>query len=78
MDSEVGVRFVAAKMHVAPLKELTIPCLELQTAVLASCLAKTILDETHLKIVQVIFFSDSCVVIAWIHGQPRIYKAFIF
>jgi hypothetical protein len=50
-NREFGVRFVAAKSHVAPLKELMIPRLELQSAVLASCLAKTILEETRLKIV---------------------------
>ena len=72
-----GVRFVAAKSRVAPLKELTIPRLELQSAVLASRLAKTILEETRLKIVRTIFFSDSRVVIAWIQGQPRSYKPFV-
>ena len=41
MDGEVGVRFVAKKTRVAPLKELTIPRLELQATVLASHLAKT-------------------------------------
>ena len=44
-DGTFGVRFVAAKSRVAPLKELTIPRLELQSAVLASRLAKTILEE---------------------------------
>ena len=63
MNGEVGVKFVAAKTCLAPLKELTIPRLELQAAVLASRLAKTILDEIRLKIVRVIF-SDSRVVIA--------------
>ena len=77
MDGTVGVRFVAAKTRVAPLKELTIPRLELQAAVLASRLAKTILDETRLKVERVIFFSDSRVVIAWIQGKPRHYKAFV-
>ena len=77
MDGTVGVRFVVAKACVAPLKELTIPRLELQAAVLASRLAKTILDENHLKLERVIFSSDSRIVIAWIQGKPRHYKAFV-
>ena len=38
-------RFMSAKSRVAPLKELTIPRLELQAAVLASRLYKTIIEE---------------------------------
>ena len=40
-------KFIAAKCRVAPLKELTIPRLELQSAVLASRLAKSILEESR-------------------------------
>ena len=77
LDGKFGVRFVAAKTRVAPLKELTVPRLELQAAVLASRLAKTILDETRLQIVRIIFFSDSRVVLTWIQDQLRRYKAFV-
>jgi hypothetical protein len=41
-------RFISAKSRVAPLKELTIPRLELQAAVLASRLYKTIIEESRL------------------------------
>ncbi|XP_028405249.1 uncharacterized protein LOC114527754 [Dendronephthya gigantea] len=72
-----GVRFVAAKSRVAPLKELTIPRLELQAAVLASRLAKSIQEETRMKFIRTIFFSDSRVTLAWIQGMPRAYKPFV-
>ena len=76
-DGKFGVRFVAAKSRVAPLKELTIPRLELQAAVLASRLAKSIQEETRLKILRTMFFSDSRVTLAWIQGMPRSYKPFV-
>ena len=41
-DGTFGVTFIAAKSRVAPLKQLTIPRLELQEAVLATRLGKTI------------------------------------
>ena len=65
-------KFVAAKTRVAPLKELTIPRQELEAAVLASRLVKTIWDETRQKL-------ERChrLVIAWIQGKPRNYKAFV-
>ena len=68
------VRFIAARSRVAPLKELTIPRLELQAAVLASRLGKTIISETRFAFEAIIYFSDSRVVLAWIKGQPRSYK----
>jgi hypothetical protein len=45
----VAVKFVAAKSRVAPLKELSVPRLELQAAVLASRLCKTIQEETRMQ-----------------------------
>ena len=58
-------------------KELTIPRLELQAAVMASRLGKTIITESRLLFEAVIYFSDSRVVLAWIKGQPRSYKPFV-
>ena len=72
-----GVRFVTDKSRVAPLKELTIPRLELQAAVLASRLGKTILDGSRLQFEAVHYFSDSRVTLAWLQGQPRSYKPFV-
>ena len=70
-------RFISAKSRVAPLKELTIPRLELQAAVLASRLYKTIIEECCLQLERVIFFTDSMIVLTWIRSQPREFKPFV-
>lgn len=60
-----NVKFIAAKSRVAPLRQLTIPRLELQAAVLTSRLAK------------VYFFTDSTITLAWIQSLSRNFKPFV-
>ena len=48
-DNTYAVKFIAAKSRVSPLKQLTIPRLELQAAVLASRLAKSIQEESRIQ-----------------------------
>ena len=62
------VKLVAAKSRVAPLKQLTIPRLELQAAVLASRLAKSIQEESRIQFKDVKFFTDSTITLAWIQS----------
>lgn len=71
------VNFIAAKSRVAPLKQLTIPRLELQAAVLASRLAKTIVKECTIQFGDVKFFTDSSITLAWIQSPSRSFKPFV-
>jgi len=68
-DGTFGVRFVTAKSRVAPIKALTIPRLELQAAVLASRLSRTIQEETRMQFQRIVFFTDSSIVLSWILSQ---------
>ena len=70
-------RFISAKPRVAPLKELTIPRLELQVAVLARRLYKTVTEECRLQFERVILFTDSMIVLTWIRSQSRELKPFV-
>ena len=76
-DDTHAVNFVAAKRRVAPIKQLTIPRLELQAAVLASRVAKSIQEESRLQFADVKFFTDSTITLAWTRNLSRSFKPFM-
>ena len=71
------VRFVSAKARVAPLKQTTIPRLELMAALLASHLARTIYDEFKIKPKTVVLWSDSMILLAWLCSESTLVKLFV-
>ena len=76
-DDTYEAKFIAAKSRVAPLKQLTIPRLELQAAVLASRLAKSIQEESRVQFKDVKFFTGSTITLAWIQSSSRSFKPFV-
>ena len=76
-DGGFEVRFIAAKSRVAPLKQLTIPRLELQAAVLASRLYQTLKEEMTIEWNEVIFMTDSMIALSWIRSRARSLKVFV-
>lgn len=76
-EDTYSVNFVAAKSRVASLKQLTIPRLELQAAVLASRLAKMIVEECTIQFADIKFFTDSSITLAWIQSPSRSFKPFV-
>ena len=71
------VRLVAAKARVAPLRQTTIPRLELMASLVASRLAQTICDEFKLKPASVTFWSDSRIVLHWLNSESVSFKPFV-
>ena len=71
------VRLISAKARVAPLRQSTIPRLELMAALLASRLAKTIYEEFKEKPASVELWSDSKVVLHWLRSDSSLMKAFV-
>ena len=76
-DGTYTVKFIAGKSRVAPLKQLIIPRLELQAAVVASRLAKSIQEESRIEFGIVTFFIDNTIVLAWIQSPSRAFKPFV-
>ena len=70
--------FVIAKTRVAPIKQLTLPKLELMAALVATRLAKFIITSFngHYDGMLVYLWSDSQIVLHWLHSQKKL-KQFI-
>ena len=68
-------RLIASKTHVAPLKALTIPRLELIRAFFATRLSTNILRTINVN--GVTYWTDSTNVLYWVRNQSRIFKPFV-
>ncbi|GFT30190.1 integrase catalytic domain-containing protein [Trichonephila clavipes] len=73
---EIKVCLVTSKSRESPLKQISIPRLELCGAVLAAKLMKKVKEALNLHITAVHFWSDSTIVISWIHRESRELKTF--
>ena len=71
------VAFMGGRSRLAPLKNVTIPRLELSAAVLAVELAHKILDELELTIDELIYWTDSTSVLQYINNQSRRFKVYV-
>ena len=68
---------VAGKSRLAPLKQTSIPRLELSGAVVAAQLYGQIAEELEINIDQVTFWTDSMIVLGYIKNETRRFKTFV-
>ena len=69
--------FLMGKAKVAPLRQTTIPRLELQAALYAARLKKTIEDEMDFKLDKIFLWGDSTTVLSWIKNFKLKQKMYI-
>ncbi|GBM12575.1 hypothetical protein AVEN_78349-1 [Araneus ventricosus] len=68
---------LCSKSHVAPIKPVTIPRLELCAALLLSQLTQRVIKALNLTISAVLLYSDSTIVLAWMKKPPQELKTFV-
>ena len=76
-DSNPTCRLAVAKSRVAPLKQRTIPELELCGAVLLANLLETTSATLNIPADQVTAWCDSTIVLCWLKNNPSKYKTFV-
>ena len=76
-SNNMDVGFILGKAKLAPRPETTVPRLELCAAVLAVEIADTVVDEMDTEFDAVSFYSDSKVVLGYIHNESRRFYVYV-
>jgi len=76
-DNHYKTNLLCAKLRVAPLKNLSLPCPELWTALLLAQLMRKISEAFDIKVSRTYFFSDSTITLSWLKSSPRKWSTFV-
>lgn len=74
---QIHVALILSKCKLAPLKQITIPRLELQAAVLAARIDQTLKSQLDLDLAPSHFWVDSELVLKYIHNEDRRFQVFV-
>ena len=76
-SNRVHCAFVAATSHLAPIRQLTVPRLELMAAVCAAKQDNWVKNETDMELQPSVFFSDSAIVLYYLANDDKRYSVFV-
>ena len=73
----VHTSLIASKTRVAPIKPLTIPCLELNGALILAQLLSRFKEVLDMPLSSVYAWTDSTIVLSWLRGSPHRFKVYV-
>ena len=76
-DGTVHLSLIVARCRIAPLKQMSVPRLELEGAVMAAKMSAVLQDELDIALSNVILWVDSQPVLKYISSQSRRFKTFV-
>ncbi|CAK1603668.1 unnamed protein product [Parnassius mnemosyne] len=76
-NASIHVMIIASRTKVAPLKQISVPKLELCAAALLTELMSDVVDLLSIRKEKIFAWSDSTVVLSWLQSEPSRWRTFV-